>query len=67
MTDKTPHGVKASRLVQAAHLMADGRDGSFAAAIGAAYFAADTSNRIKLLQSFGDLFERTLRVHGGRD
>ena len=32
--------------------------GSFAAAIGEAYFAADTQNRKRLLDAFGDLFER---------
>lgn len=67
MTDLTPHGVKAADLHRAAHLMADGRDGSFAAAIAAAYFAADTSNRLRLLQAFGDLFERALRVHGAAE
>jgi hypothetical protein len=32
--------------------------GSFAAAIGEAYFSADSQNRKRLLDAFGDLFER---------
>ena len=32
--------------------------GSFASHIAAAYFAADSRNRKKLLNAFGDLFER---------
>jgi len=32
--------------------------GSFAAAIAEAYFAADSENRRRLLEAFGDLFER---------
>lgn len=32
--------------------------GSFAAAIAEAYFSADTQNRKRLLEAFGDLFER---------
>ena len=32
--------------------------GSFAAAIAEAYFAADTQNRKRVLEAFGDLFER---------
>jgi hypothetical protein len=32
--------------------------GSFASHIAAAYFSADSSNRKKLLEAFGDLFER---------
>lgn len=32
--------------------------GSFAAAIAEAYFSADLENRRRLLEAFGDLFER---------
>lgn len=35
--------------------------GSFASHIAGAFFAADSSNRKKLLDAFGDLFERYAR------
>lgn len=50
-------------LHRAAHLMIE-RGGSFAASIGSAYLAADSDNRRRLLEAFGDLFARTLAVHG---
>lgn len=46
-----------SELHDAAHRMIR-QGGSFAAAIAEAYFAADQHNRERLLQAFGDLFER---------
>ena len=36
--------------------------GSFASRIAAAYFYADLSNRRKLLEAFGDLFERFIET-----
>jgi hypothetical protein len=44
-------------LHRAAHLMIR-QGGSFAAAIGSAYFAADSGNRARLLAAFGDLFAK---------
>jgi hypothetical protein len=44
-------------LHRAAHLMAR-QGGHFASAIAAAYFAADSQNRARLLAAFGDLFAR---------
>jgi hypothetical protein len=45
------------QLHRAAHTM-EKQGGHFASAIAAAYFAADSNNRARLLAAFGDLFER---------
>ena len=45
------------QLHRAAHLMIR-QGGSFAAAIAEAYFAADSGNRARLLDAFGDLFAK---------
>ncbi len=50
------------QLHRAAHLMAR-QGGHFASAIAAAYFAADSHNRARLLAAFGDLFARFHRYH----
>ena len=44
------------QLLDAASLMTR-QGGSFASAIGYAYFAADSRNRQRLLAAFGDLFK----------
>jgi hypothetical protein len=40
------------------------RGGHFASRIAEAYFYADLSNRRKLLDAFGDLFERFIEKEG---
>jgi hypothetical protein len=42
----------------------EAQGGSFASRIAAAYFYADLSNRRKLLDAFGDLFERFIEKEG---
>jgi hypothetical protein len=49
-----------SQLFQAARAMRN--MGSFAAAIAAAYFVADTNNRETLTQAFKGLFERAYAI-----
>lgn len=53
--------LNATQLHRAAHAMIE-NGGSFAGAIAAAYFAADSANRERLLAAFGDLFERAHRI-----
>jgi len=46
-----------SQLFKAAYKMCD-QGGSFAFAIGQAYFCADSTNKVRLVDAFADLFER---------
>jgi hypothetical protein len=46
-----------SELFQAAHRMYD-EGGGFASAIAQAYFRADSTNKVRLVDAFGHLFER---------
>jgi hypothetical protein len=56
MINLTPQ-MSESALLQAARNM-ESYGGSFAASIAQAYFVADMCNRIRLLSTFGDMFER---------
>ena len=46
------------QLYKVARILQDGHYGSFMSAIGCAWQLADTDNKEKLLQAFGDTFER---------
>lgn len=47
-----------SQIHEAAKIMADRHYGGFASALACAYFMADSSNKARILEAFGDLFER---------